>query len=468
MRALFILFIIAATGCGATPRHPLFGSSSSAPSRAPAGSPPQAPPPQGPRPIALEPTPTPLRGDAAAVESPSATREEIEALIARLRAGRVGERKAVLDRLVALGATPELQRALEDTAFESDVLEEALRLIRERAAGHDGSPETRIVITRRKAVASPWVEAKYHLALDKFLAGDELGAQGLVDAILTVEPDTAARPQLERLRRQIREQLIAETVISSTIVPEERVLAPDAPLKAKIVLENRTREDVTLKAAPGSPLGQVVLDYEELQPDGTRALRRLARPVKAGENGIKLASGAKTEIELDLPSLHGGKAKGLVGRYRLSGRLRPNTLLAGEESLPYFLPLARVEVIVLDADEKAGVEKPAEAFARGVKEARRALEARSEADLERAQRAIFAAALVWATTERDAAIAALVAELERSEGSLERTVSAALARATGEPGSFTKEEWLAWWKSGRSRPRARGAADPDEELDGSR
>lgn len=472
MRVSFTVFLVAlaVAGCGAATRKPLisFDSSPSRPRPQPrpdAGTMPLAQQPPSQQPIVLRPAAQPLVADPGAVASASATREEIESLIARLRGGKTGERKQVLDRLVALGesARADLERALEDVTFEGDVLHEALDRVREKDPAR--APEVPGLGPERKhAVASPWVEAKYRLALEKFLAGDDLGAQQLVEAILTVEPATTARPRLERLKKQIRDHLISETVIATTIVLEDRVLSPSRKLRAKVLLENKTREDVVLRQAAGSPLGHVVLDYEELQPDGTRALRRSTRPVKVGSLGLRLDAHAKQEITLDLPTEHASKPKGVLGRYRLSGRLRPYTLLAGEEPLPYFLPLPLVEIVVLDDDDKTTGEKPDEAFAGALKDIQGAVEARSDAELDRTTRAAFTAALVWASQDRDAAVLAIVQALERSDGKPSRVLTAALARAVGEPGSYTKDEWLAWWKSGASRPRAiRPSGEPDDE-----
>jgi len=449
MRAPGLLsgFIIIFAGCGASPKkppqaRPELTAANQAPAR----------PSTGPASVTLRP-------DPSAVPSSSATRAEIDALIARLRAGEPGERKAVLERLVALGdaARPELERALEDALFDADVLREAIARVRDPA---HAPRET----DRKQGVASAWVESKYRLALDRFLAGDDLGAQQLVEAILTVEPATTARPRLERLRRQIRDHIVRETIIEAKLELADTVLVPGRPLRAKLRLENKTRETLDLRSSAGTPLGQVVLDYEELEPDGTRALRRTTRPVRPLAQGLTLDPRGKATLELDLPSEHATKPKGVVGRYRLSGILRPGSLQAGEEQIPYFLPIPAVELVVVDADETGLAEKPEASFAKALKDARAAVEAKSEAAREKATREGFTAALVWASQDRDAAVRGIVAALESSEGALERMLTAALARAVGEPGSYTKDEWLAWWKSGASRPRSsRPSSDIDDE-----
>ena len=42
---------------------------------------------------------------------------------------------------------------------------------------------------------------------------------------------------------------------------------------------------------------------------------------------------------------------------------------------------------------------------------------------------------------------------------LSQTLCAALARMTGEPLNFTREEWLIWWKGRQSRPSKESSSD---------
>jgi hypothetical protein len=473
------LFLVAAgalaLGCNATPRRPLFSFDSSRGKprgNDPFESPPPALQPQVPatqgrsEPILIAPGAQPLADPSlAVVTSRSAARADIDLLLSNLRAHR-GDRRSILDQITGLGdgAQPDIDDAMEEAAFETDVLHEALVRIREakdKALGVTGIPE--LGASRKRAVSAPWIEAKYRLALDRFLAGDDFGAQMIIEAILTLEPNATARPKLERLRHQVRDSIIAETIVAVTLVPEDRVLLKEKTLRVKLRLESHSRVPITMRPATGAALGEVTLEYEELRTDGTRTLRRSTQGVPpTGE--IVLAPGERRELALDLPVEHGAKPREIVGRYRLYGRLRPYTLLAGVEPLPYFLPIPVLEVLVLDPEDVPAAGKPADSF-------RQALEvAKTQTggpELESAARRAFAAALVWSSADRDAAAAGIMAALEPSTGVLEKMLRAALGRATGEPGSFTKEEWLVWWKSGDSRPRgAKPSGGDDDDVPG--
>src|SRR5437016_184848 len=88
-------------GCASGPRRPLFSIADLVtPDPRPHGATRPAPPvaaDAGTRPLLASP-------DAAPVASPSASRDEIDSLVAKLREARGAERVRVLERLVKLGA----------------------------------------------------------------------------------------------------------------------------------------------------------------------------------------------------------------------------------------------------------------------------------------------------------------------------------------------------------------------------
>lgn len=416
-------------------------------------------PPAGGGSVPLSAPARPLLAEPAAVGSPTATREEIDDLVRRLRESRGADRVRAVEQLVRLGALSplDLEQAVTDARFEADLLTEAQARLEETRRPELPPGSSANPFDRKKPAAAPWIEEKYRLALDRYLVRDYLGCLGTIDAILSLEPSPTARPKLDRLRRRARERLVSETVIATSIVPESAQLDLQTPLRATVLLENKSHEPLVLRSGPGAPLGQVVLDYEELLPDGTRAMRRTTRAVQAGGD-LNLAAGERLELKLDLPTEHAKKEPHVLGRYRLSGRLRPYTLLSGEEPLPYFLPLFETYVFVLDPEDRSATADPHAAFDEAVARARAAT---AEAEVAAASRRVFIAALVWAAGDRDAALAALVGALEPAQGELAKTIGAALGRALGEPGSYSKDEWLTWWRTSQSRPHAaHRAQDP--------
>jgi len=442
---LLALDAAAVLGCGVREKKPLFSFFTPAPAPPPTYIPRFDPAQEGAKPNLLR--------QPAPVESASLTRMSIDELLADLRKRHAAGRRETVDRIISLGpdTAAEVEKALEEARFDSDILFEVENRVRE-ASQPKAAPE------RKRSVAAPWADEKYRMAVDLYLAGDYFRATAVVDAILLLEPNPASRVKLDRLRHRARDQIIAETVVSATIAPVASVIALDRKLQARLVLENKLKEEVVFRLVKGQPLGQLDFDYEEQSWDGTRSLRRTSRRIMA-DTDIRLPPQGRFELELDVPTEHSAKVAGLVGRYGLSARLRPFALFAGQEMLPYFLPTWPVHVVVVDPEDAALAVSPGESFAAAVKSAQAALEEGREKDAEAAARSVFTAALVWECEDHDAAVGAAMKALEPATGILARSLCTALARATGEPGSFSKEEWIGWWKGGRGRPRT---ARPNE------
>jgi hypothetical protein len=120
-----------------------------------------------------------------------------------------------------------------------------------------------------------------------------------------------------------------------------------------------------------------------------------------------------------------------------------------------FVPLFAADVVVLSPEDAALANDPALAFSEAVAEA--ATGTRRER-LEPARRA-FVAAILLAREQREVALKVLATSLEGATGPLSDAICAALARATGEPLSFTRQEWLIWWKGRESRPSKGSTGD---------
>lgn len=476
--ASLVILIITLPGCwGGGPRRPLFGSSHDAPApteqeraqlearkRAVEEASKPKPAKEGEAPAG------PVRvGTTPAPRAPG-EKDDPAALLATLDQAKGPDRRTLVDRLVAHGesARAPVERALEDQTFRQDVLREVLARLdaKRRAQGQPkgADPQMPGAMPRRRSVESPWVAEKYRLAVDRFLAGDAMGCEHTLEAILALEPDAALRPKIERLRRRAREQIVAEAVARASLEPRSRLLFPRQPLAATVVIENKGNETLELRhaAAKGAPFGEVEVEYEELAPDGTHAKRRLTRPVRF-EKDARLGPGERLTVELDLPAAqaHQEKPPRIVGRYRLYGRLRPSTLLHGDEPLPYFLRIQPVEVVVLDEADRDLAEEPRKKLEAAVAAA---LAARKEAkpeEVAEGARQAFTAACVLARDDRASAIEACAVSLEATtDGPLAQALCAALSRVTGEPVSYTRAEWLEWWKGKSARPGTTGGAAP--------
>jgi hypothetical protein len=413
---LVSLALLAATGCwSAGPRKPLFGADEEG--LRPPGSATEAPPPR----TRQEETP------------------EAELLRDLRRAETDDLRRKLADALVARGPSvrPLVQAARDEEGLLNDLLDDVLRRLDKKAAPPD-----------ERAVASAFIDEKYGLALDRYLAGDTWGALRLVDAILALEPGTSQRPRLTRLRRRARDRILRESVLVADLLPGATTLVPAEPLRARVLLTNVGKAPITMRVADGT-IGVITVEYEELSQDGRRTRERTERRVLAPRT-LELLPNESKELPLELPSPHAKLEKDLVGRYRLGGRLRPHTLLVGEVTYPFFVPLLPSDVLVVHPPDLALAGDARAAFHAAVQAGRQ----QTGAPLVDAARRAFVAALLVAREEPEGAVALVATALESHDraDALTEALCAALARATGEPLGFTRAEWLAWWRLNRSRP----------------
>ncbi len=374
-----------------------------------------------------------------------------EELLARLRTADQAKREQIVRGLIRSGPAllPTVEQALAEERLVVDVLEEVARQLRDEGAkpGEEPAPG-RIPLT-------DWVQTKYKLALDRYLAGDTFGSIRVIDAIVALEPGTELRLKLRRLRHACEERLLRESVLAADLISMTTTVLPSQSLRVTVRLKNLSREIVELRLAEDRRLGTVNVDYEELSPDGTRTRIRTQRPVRSPRRVVVLRPGQLLDLPVTLPAPHRALPEGKVGRYHLGGRLRAQTMLVGEGSFPMFVPLFAADVVVLSPGDAALAEDPRAAFAEAIAEAETGTR---RSRVEPARRA-FVAAILMARADREATLETLATSLEAATGPLSDALCAALARATGEPLSFTRQEWLIWWKGRESRPSKGSTGD---------
>lgn len=427
-----LLTLLLVAGCwSGGPRKPLFGGD------------------EAPAPRTAPPAPEPRQAQAATPEA---------VLLRDLRRAETDEqRRKLADELVARGEAARglVQAARDEEGLLDDLLEDVLRRLDAAAKRDPAAPG--------RAVETTWVAEKYGLALDRYLAGDAWGALRLIDAILAIEPGAAERPKLLRLARRARDKVLRENVLLADLLPGATTLVPAEPLRARVRLTNVGREPVVMRVGDGT-LGVVSVEFEELSQDGRRTRTRTEARVGAPAK-LELAPGKSVELPVELPSPHAKLPAELLGRYRLGGRLRAHTMLVGDAAYPFFVPLLPAEVLVVQPGDVPLATDARAAFHAAVQ----AGQQESGGALAGAARRAFVAGMLLARDDPDQAVALAVAalEAEATRGAVADALCAVLARATGEPLGFTREEWLAWWRKHRSRPHtlreARLDALSDEE-----
>lgn len=425
--ALWGVALSSLSGCWTVgPSEPLFGGASQD----------AAPPPTARR---VQTQPLVVGGAEGEFGGPKLEATPADKLLARLRDTAPGpERGLILDELERRGvANRELVLRARD---EEQALHQLLVGLAERLGQQE--PE------RARTVAAPWVEQKYRLALERYAAADLFGALRLAEAILDLEPDSLLAPQLKALRRRCQDRLLETSLVAAELALGGAVITPQDPLKITLRFKNVSDQPIVLHQAKGATLGVVYVDYEELSADGTRSRVRTQHGVSLPGTSLRLGAGQTRSIPVRLAGPHRRLPPGVIGRYELSGRLRPSRMDVGDSTASRFLVLEARRLAVVARKDLALAKAPRASFGEAVEKAKRGTLAQRREPSRRA----FVAAVLFGERDREAALEALIDSLGQASSPLSDALCAALSRVNGEPLSYTRDEWLTWWTQRLARP----------------
>jgi len=379
-------------------------------------------------------------GGAETSEDLEIKKSKTDELLARLRDTQPGP-----DRQAALA---ELRRrhGPGDLTLVKSALEEERLLIELLRELEEPSRTIRPEVTLAGSGDPEWVSGKYALARDRYVAGDLFGALKLLNGILALEPQTEQLTEIRQLRGRCQTRLTEASWLRTRLEPKKNVIASTAPLEVFLVVENVSDQVIRVLHEDEAPMGVVFLDYEELNRDGTRTRIRTQQGVNLGSEEVVLQPKKKKRIKLELPPAHRRLPSGAVGRYRLSGRLRPTELEVGDAPASRFLILHEQSVIVLGTRDLGLGKDPLASFKAAVIRAGKG----TYASREEPARSAFVASVVLGHKDRELALKTLVEALGPSEPPLTHALCAGMGRVNGEPLNFTKDEWLAWWSQRRA------------------
>lgn len=391
-------------------------------------------------------------GGAETSEQLKLKKSKADALLARLRDTKPGpERQGVLAEL-------RTRHGPEATTLIKRALDEEQLLVELLAELEDPSKTRRPEATLAGTPDPAWVAPKYALARDLYVAGDLFGCLKIVNAILDLEPQTAQIAELRRLRVNCEARLTEASWLRTRLEVKRDVLVNTAPLVVFLVVENVSNQEIRILHEEEASMGVVFLDYEELNRDGTRTRIRTQQGVNLESEEVVLKPKQKRKVKLTLPPAHRRLRNGAVGRYRLSGRLRPTRLEVGDAPASRFLNIPELAVIVLGKRDLDLGKDPLAKFKAAVRRAAKG----TYGSREEPARSAFVAAVVLGHSDRELALRSLVEALGPSDPPLTQALCAGMGRVNGEPLNFTKDEWLAWWS--QRRAPAPGVATPEPET----
>jgi hypothetical protein len=352
---------------------------------------------------------------------------ELREAIARLRSTDPKEREAGVRAILDLGAEalPIVRRELEASNTQANLL---------RAIAIELDPQSAPRKDER------WYETKFREAARRIERGDPLGAWKILDAILTIEPDCPIRDRIQALRVRARALGVRAAILDARLVPKRVLLAPGEPIEISVEAKNVSGQplDFAFEAREGEVYGAVEIDVFSAAPGGARTRRREIRQV-CGRAAARLEPGESWRTRLDIEALEPAPPN-VFRRVRVSGSIRPAFLARGEERVNSAVPLFPVDVIVVDRAHQALAADPLGAAREALRALREAPEGRAaQAAAER----LFLAALIAATTAREAAIDLLApAVMDGEDTAGEAATDALAALAEREPDRRALKEWL--------------------------
>jgi len=356
----------------------------------------------------------------------------------------------------------ELERRQAQRQCDVELYEELLARM-PRAKGARPAPE-------RRGPLRTLLRARYRQASDAYLAGDYLGALRITNALLVLAPDDLLAPRIKRLRQSIRGRLMRETVLHTEILSPS--VLGNRPVTVLVRLTNRSRQAIFIQPPREGPpnIGKLELSYEELRPGGSVTRSQTSFPIRESRS-LSIRPGQKVDIEVTLPFAHAKKPKGVLGRYTISGHLRPFQLTRGRETLPYLVPLFPTHVYAVDRRDLILMRHPTASLLdaldgldlllrfRGIRLKHPAAVFAPEKlpRVSELSRRVFVAAILAGQLKRTETLAILEENLRHAPSNLAKTLCSALSRITGDPFNYSKAEWLEWLlrtRAGRSeRPK---------------
>lgn len=392
-------------------------------------------------------------------------------LIDLLLNGRAREAREALAKLVhdeAVSPT-QLRDQAADLRFRALLLDHLARHL------HGIRAQTNDQASGESIDALPWVKAHYRRAFDLFLEGDLLGAIRIADALAVLEPESLLHTDLQRLRQSAQERLVREHAVAVDVRLPAGGIPEDGP--ATVVLELRNTSDEVVEIRQGNDLnadlfGVLNVDYEELAPNGARRRHRRTHRVPT-QGTIRLKPNETMSITVEIGEAHRRRGPEVFVRYRVSGRLRPQTLLRGDESLPYFLPIF-ARSLPLPATRYAPTDQHGALdtlrnviveLAAGDITAPSQLEPRRELALR-----AFHAALMCPDADKEEVLGLLVAGVGKTNGAPQAVLLSTLTHVSGQSRVLGAADWTRWWQKRleardralakqRQRDKARGDHD---------
>lgn len=335
--------------------------------------------------------------------------------------------------LIEIGtpALPYLQRALEEERDRSYVVLYLLNRIWKEDAGREWEdlPATK---DRRGLDGRRFLQEKFEEARTLHESGSNPRALAILDAILALEPDIDFKPEVVALAEKVKAGLYQSSVMSASFHLDRDAYETGETIRGSIRLGNPGKETILIPLREdGMNIGLLRVERRVYSPRGTWARNQEDWVLTLPEE-IRLEPGEKHDIPFLVDTRGTDLEEGGYGSIRIGGRVRPPSVIRGEENLGRIVEIPPVVIAILPGGKLELAKQPAEKLQRIIRENQ------DPGDLFLLA---FLAARegLWETNRL------LVGSLDEASPAGAEAAMKALSLLNGKQLSLEKSQWHIWW-----------------------
>lgn len=310
------------------------------------------------------------------------------------------------------------------------------------------APEVKMT-AREMAAVEKFIAHKVEKVKEALAVHNYEFAVSLIDALLTVHPETRSRQELHDLRIKAGEGLLQQEVVRVYLYAPRRVYTFGETIEVKLRVKNVSPDEVTFPHSGEQPrnFGRVVKTSCSYKLRGSSRIRRTQLIVKQ-DKPITLGKDQVWEKSYQIDTSKLADEEPGVGRFVLQAELRPAQIEAGEEKFSRYLMTGELDLWVVPK-ERAALAAGALRHVRDATSFMLGKPGTTLKELPEAQEVVFYSCFFLADSEKDEAVKLLMSALEKKTAETARVLMGCLTFLTGEPHGTDKRDWLDWWKKRR-------------------
>jgi hypothetical protein len=364
---------------------------------------------------------------------PPRTEKKIINLIRKSVSRNEEESREAQKALVEIGAPalPYLQKALEEERDRYYVVLYLLNRIWEEEAGREWE-DLPAREDRRDRDGRRFLQEKLGEARMLHESGSYERALAILDAILALEPDIDFKPEVIALSEKVKAGLYQSSVMSASFHFERDACEAGETIRGSIRLGNPGKETILIPLREdGMNIGRLRIERRAYSPRGTWA-RSQADEVLTLPEEIRLEPGEKHDLPFLVDTRNMELEEGGYGSIRIGGRVRPPSVIRGEENLGRLVEIPPVVVSILPEGKLDLAEGSVEKLQGIIRE--------NGDPLDLFLLAFLAAREgLWETNR------VLVGSLDEASPACAEAAMKALSLLNGKQLSLEKAQWHIWW-----------------------